>query len=237
MQLLKTTIYCSYFFLFAWFVSYKFKLYPVACTGGYKYEKYSNLREKFNAHLTKTHIPTKHLNIMSVAVMYFIFPIFFFLAEWQMLECCYFFLKRSENILQLTDDDVNFLSKQNMQMNCVNTIKSNRSTEVEEVHSGQSGFQARAITQPVTSPDFVSIYLPVTNNCRWKKKKRTIPGVRSELMCEQILISSNSVGGTAKQIHPILHLMFNTPPDVNFMHILQHFYIRILLIFIFILTQ
>lgn len=33
------------------------------------------------------------------------------------------FLKRNENILQLTADDVNFLSKQNMQMKYANTIK------------------------------------------------------------------------------------------------------------------
>lgn len=59
---------------------------------------------------------------MNVAVMYIFF---FFLppfTEWRMLECCYF-LKRNENILQLTADDVNFLSEQNMQMKCVNTIK------------------------------------------------------------------------------------------------------------------
>lgn len=36
--------------------------------------------------------------------------------------CCYV-LKRNENILQLTADDVNFLSKENMQMKCVDTIK------------------------------------------------------------------------------------------------------------------
>lgn len=86
--------------------------------GGYKCEKYSNLRDKFNAHLAKTHITTKHLNIMSVVVMYFIFSYFFFpprkLSDrcWNAAIILFIFLKRSENILQLADDDVNFLSKQ-----------------------------------------------------------------------------------------------------------------------------
>lgn len=72
------------------------------------------------------------------------------------------FLKRNENILQLTADDVNFLSKQkkkNMQMKCVNTIKVNCPTEVVEVHSGQSvcAQGGRGCTQLVTSADFVSM--------------------------------------------------------------------------------
>lgn len=94
-----------------------------------------------------------------------------------------------------------------MQMNCVNTIKSNRSTEVEEVHSGQSGFQARAnLLRLLTLCPFTRLSQIIAAG---RRKKGTIPGVRSELMCEQILMSSNSVGGTTEQIHSILHLMFN----------------------------
>ncbi len=54
---------------------------------------------------------------MNVVVMYIFFP------HWVTDAAMLLFLKRNENILQLTADDVNFLSKQNMQMKCVNTIK------------------------------------------------------------------------------------------------------------------
>lgn len=54
---------------------------------------------------------------MDVVVMYIFFP------HWVTDAGMLLFLKRNENILQLTADDVNFLSKQNMQMKCVNTIK------------------------------------------------------------------------------------------------------------------
>lgn len=64
------------------------------------------------------HITTKHSNIINMVVMYM-----FFCLHWERDAATVLFLKRTENILQHTADDVNFLSKQNMQMKCANTIK------------------------------------------------------------------------------------------------------------------
>lgn len=83
--------------------------------GGLNMKHIKNLTNWFNTYFTKTHYnqTLKH-NERGSNVH---FP-----TEWRKLQCCYF-LKRNENILQLTADDVNFLSKENMQMKCVNTIK------------------------------------------------------------------------------------------------------------------
>lgn len=57
----------------------------------------------------------------------YIIPFFFFLllpsTEWRMLRRCYFWRGMKTYFSSLSADDVNFLSEQNMQMKCVNTIK------------------------------------------------------------------------------------------------------------------
>lgn len=97
----------------------KIKKIPSTHTwGGSKYETHKNLTNKFNTHFTKTHYnqTLKH-NERGSNVHFFFYP----LSDGR---CnAVIFLKRNENILQLTADDVNFLSKENMQMKCVNTIK------------------------------------------------------------------------------------------------------------------
>lgn len=72
-----------------------------------------NLTNTFNTHFGKTHYnQTLRHNERGSNVHFF--------SHWVTDAVI---LKRNENILQLTGDDVNFLSKENMQMKCVNTIK------------------------------------------------------------------------------------------------------------------
>lgn len=74
-----------------------------------KYETHKNLTNKFNTHFTKTHYnQTLQHNECGSNVHFF--------SHWVTNAAMLLFLKRNENILQLTADDVNFLSKQNMQM-------------------------------------------------------------------------------------------------------------------------
>lgn len=73
--------------------------------GNVKHVKKKNLSNKFNTHFTKTHYKqTLERNENGCNVQGFF-------SRWVMDAATMLFLKRNENILQLTADDVNLLSE------------------------------------------------------------------------------------------------------------------------------